>query len=797
MSKNLVIVESPAKARTISKYLGDGFEVLASYGHVRDLIPKEGAVDTENQFKMKYAVIERNEKHVNAIIRALKKADALYLATDPDREGEAISWHLVELLKERNILGNKKVHRVIFHEITKQAVRDAVANPREISGDLVSAQQARRALDYLVGFNLSPLLWKKVQRGLSAGRVQSPALRMIVERELEIEAFTAREYWSIEADVSKNDQPFVSRLVSYNGDKVEQFSFENETAARDVERTLIEAANGELTVVGVSKRQRRRNPAAPFTTSTLQQEASRKLGFNTQRTMRVAQKLYEGIDMPGEDIVGLITYMRTDSVTLAAIAVTEIREVIAERYGAENVPETPPEFKTKAKNAQEAHEAVRPTSVARSPDSLRAALDEDQFKLYSLIWKRTMACQMVPAVFDTVAIEMSAGAENEGHLMRANGSVLVEPGFIAVYQEGRDDAVDDDSDRLLPEIAEGDTIKLDELRPEQHFTEPPPRFTEASLVKTLEEYGIGRPSTYASIIMTLKNREYVEMDAKRFIPTDIGRIVIGFLTEHFPQYVDYDFTAKLEDDLDAVSLGEMDWVPLLERFWGPFHKLCKEKDSSVTREQVAQARELGTDPKSGKPVTVRMGRYGPFVQIGTKDDEEKPRFAGLRPGQKMNDIDFETAMELFKLPRKLGETADGLAVSASIGRFGPYVRYGDKYVSTKDDDPYTIELPRALELIEEKKIADANRIIQDFEEQGIQVLNGRYGPYITDKAKNARVPKDRDPKSLTLEECIELLAAAPLRGKKKVTKKSRSGDKKKAKKSRSGGKKKAAKKKKG
>lgn len=797
MSKNLVIVESPAKAKTISKYLGDGFEVLASYGHVRDLIPKEGAVDTENQFKMKYAVIERNEKHVNAIIRALKKADALYLATDPDREGEAISWHLVELLKERNILGNKKVHRVIFHEITKQAVRDAVANPREISGDLVSAQQARRALDYLVGFNLSPLLWKKVQRGLSAGRVQSPALRMIVERELEIEAFTAREYWSIEADVSKNDQPFVSRLVSYNGDKVEQFSFENETAARDVERTLIEAANGELTVVGVSKRQRRRNPAAPFTTSTLQQEASRKLGFNTQRTMRVAQKLYEGIDMPGEDIVGLITYMRTDSVTLAAIAVTEIREVIAERYGAENVPETPPEFKTKAKNAQEAHEAVRPTSVARSPDSLRAALDEDQFKLYSLIWKRTMACQMVPAVFDTVAIEMSAGAENEGHLMRANGSVLVEPGFIAVYQEGRDDAVDDDSDRLLPEIAEGDTIKLDELRPEQHFTEPPPRFTEASLVKTLEEYGIGRPSTYASIIMTLKNREYVEMDAKRFIPTDIGRIVIGFLTEHFPQYVDYDFTAKLEDDLDAVSLGEMDWVPLLERFWGPFHKLCKEKDSSVTREQVAQARELGTDPKSGKPVTVRMGRYGPFVQIGTKDDEEKPRFAGLRPGQKMNDIDFETAMELFKLPRKLGETADGLAVSASIGRFGPYVRYGDKYVSTKDDDPYTIELPRALELIEEKKIADANRIIQDFEEQGIQVLNGRYGPYITDKAKNARVPKDRDPKSLTLEECIELLAAAPLRGKKKVTKKSRSGDKKKAKKSRSGGKKKAAKKKKG
>ena len=794
MSKNLVIVESPAKASTISKYLGKDFDVLASYGHVRDLIPKEGAVDTENQFSMKYQIIERNEKHVKAIIKALKNAEGLYLATDPDREGEAISWHLVELLKEKGVLDNIDVHRVVFHEITKQAVRDAVANPREISSDLVGAQQARRALDYLVGFNLSPLLWKKVQRGLSAGRVQSPALRMIVERELEIEAFKAREYWSIEADVSKNKQPFTSRLVSYKGEKVEQFSFENEAAAREVETTIVDAAAGELSVLGVTKRQRRRNPTAPFTTSTLQQEASRKLGFNTQRTMRVAQKLYEGIALPGEDQVGLITYMRTDSVTLAQVALTEIREVIAERYGAKNVPDEARTFKTKAKNAQEAHEAVRPTSVARTPDDLKTVLDEDQFKLYSLIWKRTMACQMVPALFDTVAIEMAAGPADAGHRMRANGSVLVEPGFMAVYQEGKDDSKDDDGDRLLPEIEEGDTIKLDELRPEQHFTEPPPRFTEASLVKTLEEYGIGRPSTYASIIATLKNREYVEMDAKRFLPTDIGRIVIGFLTEHFTQYVDYDFTANLEDDLDLVSLGEKDWVPLLEKFWKPFHALCEDKETSVTREQVAQARELGTDPKSGKPVTVRMGRYGPFVQIGTKDDEEKPKFAGLRPGQKMTDIDLETAMALFKLPRKLGETEDGLPVSASVGRFGPYVRYGDKYVSMKEDDPYTVELPRALELIAEKILADANRLILDFEAEGIQVLNGRYGPYITNKEKNARVPKDREPKSLTLEECIELLAAAPVRGrrgKKKTAKKKVA--KKKAKKK--AAKKKAAKKK--
>ena len=789
MSRNLVIVESPAKAKTISKYLGKDFDVMASYGHVRDLVPKEGAVDPEHGFAMKYQVIERNEKHVKAIVRALKKADALYLATDPDREGEAISWHLIELLREKDALNGKPVHRVVFYEITKDAVREAIEHPRDISDDLVTAQQARRALDYLVGFNLSPLLWKKVQRGLSAGRVQSPALRMIVERELEIEKFKAREYWSIEADVSKDAQPFVSRLVQYKGEKVEQFSFESETAAREVEKTLLDAANGELTTVKVEKKQRRRNPAAPFTTSTLQQEASRKLGFNTQRTMRVAQRLYEGIELPGEGNVGLISYMRTDSVTLAQSALEEIRATIEERYGAGNVPQEARSFKTKSKNAQEAHEAVRPTSVARTPESLEGHIDEDQLRLYTLIWQRTMACQMVPAVFDTVTVEFSAGPDTEtGHRFRANGSVLVEPGFMAVYQEGSDDSKTDDGDRLLPEIKNGDVISLDELRPEQHFTEPPPRFTEASLVKALEEYGIGRPSTYASIISTLKNREYVEMDGKRFIPTDIARIVNGFLTEHFTQYVDYDFTARLEDDLDRVSLGEKELVPLLEDFWKPFSDLVDEKEESVTREQVAMARELGTDPKSGKPVTVRMGRYGPFIQIGTKDDEEKPKFAGLRPGQKMNDISLDEALELFKLPRKLGETADGQQVSASIGRFGPYVRYGDKYVSIRgDDDPYTIELPRALELIEQKKKEDAERIIQDFEDEGIQVLNGRYGPYITNKSKNARVPKDREPKSLTLEECKELLAAAPERG--------RRGKKKKAAATKAPAKKAAAKKK--
>jgi len=778
MSKNLVIVESPAKAKTIARYLGKDFDVMASYGHVRDLVPKEGAVDPADGFAMKYQVIERNEKHVKAIIRALKKADALYLATDPDREGEAISWHLVELLKERNALNDKPVHRVVFHEITKNAIIHAIENPRDISNDLVSAQQARRALDYLVGFNLSPLLWKKVQRGLSAGRVQSPALRMIAERELEIEAFEAREYWTIEADVSKEGQPFLSRLVRYRGKKVEQFSFESEDAAREVEKTILNAANGNLTTVSVEKKKRKRNPAAPFTTSTLQQEASRKLGFNTQWTMRVAQRLYEGIELPDEGNVGLISYMRTDSVTLADVAVEEIRDVIADRYGSENIPESPRKFKTKAKNAQEAHEAIRPTSAARTPESLKGKLDKEQLKLYTLIWQRTMASQMVPAVFDTVTLELAAGPESDdGHRFRANGSVLVEAGFMAVYHESKDDVSNDEGDRLLPEVTEGDRISLDELRPEQHFTEPPPRFTEASLVKTLEEYGIGRPSTYANIIATLKNREYVEMDGKQFIPTDIGRIVNGFLTEHFTQYVDYDFTAKLEDDLDAISLGEKAMLPLLESFWKPFSDLVEEKEQSVTREQVAQARDLGIDPKSGKPMTVRMGRYGPFVQIGTKDDEEKPKFAGLRPGQKMNDITQENALELFKLPRDLGETPDGQPVSASVGRFGPYVRYGDKYVSIRgDDDPYTMQLPRALELIEAKKIEDAHRIIQDFGDEGIQVLNGRYGPYVTDRKKNARIPKDRDPKSLTLEECKELIANAPARGRRGKKKKTTAKD---------------------
>ena len=764
MAKNLVVVESPAKARTIKKYLGPDFEVLASYGHVRDLRPKEGAVEPDKGFYMHYEPIDKNEKHVTALSRAMKKADALYLATDPDREGEAIAWHVVELLRDKKALNGKPVHRVVFHEITKRAVNEAIEHPREISMSLVNAQQARRALDYLVGFNLSPLLWKKIRRGLSAGRVQSPALRMIVEREEEIEEFVPREYWTVEADLEKESTPFVARLSHYRGEKLTQFSVDAEGQARDIEARLLELAAGRLRVVKVEKKQRRRNPAAPFTTSTLQQEAARKLGFTANRTMRIAQQLYEGIDL-GAGAIGLITYMRTDSVTLAQEALDEMREYITEAYGAKQLPGKARVFKTKAKNAQEAHEAVRPTSVRRTPDEVNEHLNADQRKLYQLVWQRTVACQMKHATIDTVAVDLTpAGDEDAVSLFRANGSSVADPGFLLVYDEGVDDApADKDRDRRLPPLAEGESVTLHGIRSEQHFTEPPPRYSEASLIRALEEYGIGRPSTYAAIISTLLQRGYAELESRRFYATDVGRLVNGFLTEHFADYVDFDFTARLEDDLDAISRGEQEWVPRMQSFWEPFHRQVEEKEATVSRKEASQARALGIDPKSGRPVSVRMGRFGPYAQIGDPEvEDQKPKFAGLRPEQRMNTITLEEALELFKLPRELGATTEGEPVSASIGRFGPYIRYGNKFVSLhKDDDPYTVNLERALELIAEKKRLDAEREIKVFEEAGIKILKGRYGPYVTNGKRNARVPKDREPASLSLEEAQKLIEAAP------------------------------------
>ena len=610
MAKNLVIVESPAKAKTIKKYLGKGFEVLASYGHVRDLLPKEGAVDPANDFAMKYQIIEKNEKHVDAIVKALKKAEALYLATDPDREGEAISWHLYEILKDRGLLDDKTVGRVTFNEVTKRAIQEAVEHPAELSKDLINAQLARRALDYLVGFNLSPLLWKKIRRGLSAGRVQSPALRLIVERELEIEKFKPKEYWTVQANVESDGSEFSAKLFTYEGKKLTQFAINNEKKAKAAEEAIAKAANGELKIEKVDKRQRKRNPTAPFTTSTMQQEAARKLGFTARKTMSVAQQLYEGIELEGET-VGLITYMRTDSVNLSDEALTEIRAYIENRYGKDNLPAEARIYKTKSKNAQEAHEAVRPTSVLHEPAAIKRSLTKDQLRLYDLIWKRTVACQMIHATLDTVSVDLAA---NDKIAFRANGSTLVHPGFMAVYQEGSDDAkASDDDEKMLPPLEEGKKVKLLKILPEQHFTEPPPRYSEASLVKSLEEHGIGRPSTYASIISTLQHREYVEMDKKRFIPTDVGRIVNKFLTEHFTKYVDYGFTANLEDDLDAISRGEKDWVPIMKDFWEPFKELVDDKEQNVDRKDVTHEAIDEKCPECGGDLAIRLGRRGRFI----------------------------------------------------------------------------------------------------------------------------------------------------------------------------------------
>lgn len=634
MTKNLVIVESPAKAKTIKKYLGKNFEVLASYGHVRDLLPKNGAVDTEHHFAMRYELIEKNSKHVDAIVKSFKNADALYLATDPDREGEAISWHVYEILKAKKALKNKPVHRVVFHEITKNAINEAITHPRDISMELVNAQQARRALDYLVGFNLSPLLWKKIRRGLSAGRVQSPALRLIVEREEEIEKFISQEYWTIQANAQFKKQAFNAKLIQYDNEKLTQFSIINDKQAEGIKKALLKAANSKLDVTKVDKKQRKRNPAAPFTTSTLQQEAARKCGFTTQRTMRIAQQLYEGIDV-GNGAVGLITYMRTDSVNLANEAIQAIRDLISDRYGKNNLPAQPRQFRTKSKNAQEAHEAVRPTDAHLLPETIKDYLSPEQYKLYELIWKRTVASQMNHATLDTVAIDLSAGKK---HTFRANGSTVVDPGFMMVYQEGRDDVKKENEDDaegvLLPPLKEGDIVDLLDVINEQHFTEPPPRYSEASLVKALEEFGIGRPSTYAAIISTLQHREYVTLDQKRFKPTDVGRIVNKFLTQYFTQYVDYDFTAKLEDELDAVARGEKEWIPLMDEFWHPFHQLVASTEKNVQRKDVLQEQLDENCPKCGKQLSIRFGKRGRFIGCSGYPDCDYTRNLDGDPNEK-------------------------------------------------------------------------------------------------------------------------------------------------------------------
>lgn len=665
MTQHLVIVESPAKAKTIKKYLGADFQIVASYGHVRDLLPKEGAVDPTHDFEMHYELIPKNEKHVAAIVSAMKKADALYLATDPDREGEAISWHIYTILKQKKALGKKPVHRVVFHEITKSAILQAVANPREISMDLVNAQQARRALDYLVGFNLSPLLWKKIRYGLSAGRVQSPALRMIVERESEIEKFVTQEYWDLQAACSAQKKNFQAKLTTYANEKLEQFSITNEEQAEKIKAALIKLAKGKLQVVKVEKKQRKRHPASPFITSTMQQEAARKLGFAVQRTMRIAQQLYEGIELDSGS-VGLITYMRTDSVNLAQDAIIELRHLIAERYGKENLPDDARLYKTKAKNAQEAHEAIRPTAALRTPESVKEFLSPEQFKLYDLIWKRTVASQMISATIDTLTIDMIAGADNS---FRATGSAVLDPGYMRVYQEGSDDKPEDLVDEhLLPHLEVGDTVILNEIECNQHFTEPPPRYSEASLIKSLEDHGIGRPSTYAAIVSTLQTREYVQLDTKRFKPTDIGRIVNRFLTEYFTRYVDYDFTAKLEDELDEVSRGEKEWRPLLGEFWDPFKQQVDHIQKTVKRADVTQELIDEKCPLCAKPLSIRLGKRDRFIGCTGYPDCDYTRATEEQPGEVSQDAELVEGRECPDC---------GGALKIKHGRFGKFIGCGN------------------------------------------------------------------------------------------------------------------------
>jgi DNA topoisomerase-1 len=817
MPSHLLIVESPSKAKTLKKYLGKDYEILASYGHVRDLVPKTGAVDPNDNFKMKYELIDRNAKHVDSIARAVKDADIILLATDPDREGEAIAWHLSEILKSRKILKDKKLKRVVFYEITEGAVTDAVKNPRAISMDLVNAQQARRALDYLVGFNLSPLLWKKIRRGLSAGRVQSPALRLIVERELEIEAFKTQEYWTVHFDAEKGKVGFTARLTHYEGEKLDQFAVPDGQRNDSIIKFLESHAHGTAKVKEIEKKRRLKSPAAPFTTSTLQQEAVRKLGFTTDRAMKVAQSLYEGVNI-GRTVTGLITYMRTDSVTLSKEAMTEIRGFITKNYGADFLPKAPVVYVNKTKNAQEAHEAIRPTSIARTPDQVAGFLNDEQRKLYEMIWKRAVSSQMMPAQFDTVAVDFAVGGA--GNVFRATGQTMIFAGFYAVYHEDQDDAAADDEEKRLPPFDMGEAVKIAKLYGEQHFTQPPPRYSEASLVKALEQYGIGRPSTYASIISTLQKREYVILDKKRFTPTDVGRVVNKFLSEHFAHWVDYEFTAKLEDELDDISNGKEEWLPVLERFWKDFSAQLEEKESvsrkDVTQEQMDEVcpkcglhkltirlgrrgrfigcagypecdytrnvegsdgasapekREIGVDPKTHKLIQLLFGPFGPYLQLGEMEGEKKPKRVSVPKNILPENVTLEIALRLIALPRDLGpHPEDAKKVHANIGRFGPYVSHDGQFKSIpKAENVFDITLERAVALLKEPKAAGgrgALKVLGKHPEDGqaVSLYAGKYGPYVKHGKLNATLPDESMIKTVTLEEALDLLAAKSKKG---------------------------------
>ena len=772
MSDNLVIVESPAKSRTIEKYLGNDFKVISTVGHLRNLPSKKG-IDVENDYKMNYELIDRDHNKPEHIIRdikkALKNAKKLYLATDQDREGEVIAWHLIDILEKEKSLEGIEVVRIVFNEITKKAILDSIKNPRELSYDLINAQFARRSIDYLFGMGISPLLWGIGIRKGSAGRVQSPALKMIVEREEAIRKFIPQEYWSLNANFAKEKKVFDSFLHTLDSKKLSKFDIDNEKKANRIKEEISKIPDEHFKVLKVVKKERKRQPAKPFITSTLQQEASRKLRFAPRRTMGIAQELYTGIDL-GDGPVGLITYMRTDSTNLAQEAINEIREIIPGLYGNDSLPAEKRVYSNTSKNAQEAHEAIRPSSATKKPEDVKKYLNNDQYELYSLIWKRTIASQMNDAILDSVSVDLGTKEKT----FRASGQSIKYPGFMQVYLEGSDDEDLDAESKILPPMQEGDAIKLNKVDAVQHFTQPPGRYTEASLIKNLEKEGIGRPSTYAAIIETLRLKEYVEIENRTLTPTGKGASACAFLDKNFNDFIKYNYTAELEETLDKIARGEVEWVPTTDSFYKYLTEMVG-KTEKLSPEERKQERVLGTDPKSGRTVSVRHGPFGPHAMIGTKDDPKeagKPKSASLKIGQDITTITLEEALELFVLPRLLGETPDGEHITACLGRFGPYLNYGEKKnLSLKglekegEDpyDPYTITFEQALPLVEEKKIIEANKVIQNFEEKGIQVLNGRFGPYVTDGTKNVKVPKDQEPKELSLEECIHMIENAPVK----------------------------------
>ncbi|HUG63511.1 MAG TPA: type I DNA topoisomerase [Methylomirabilota bacterium] len=832
---DVVIVESPAKAKTINKYLGADYTVLASYGHVRDLPAKDGSVDPNADFAMLWEVDGKSQKRLSDIAKAVKDADRLILATDPDREGEAISWHVLEVLNAKKVIKGKPVQRVVFNAITKQAVLEAMAKPREIDAPLVAAYLARRALDYLVGFTLSPVLWRKLPGARSAGRVQSVALRLVCDRENEVETFKPQEYWTVLARLmTPAGDAFEARLSEWDGRKMARLDVKDEASATAIKAFLEAAA---FKVSSVEARPQRRNPAAPFTTSTLQMEASRKLGFSAQRTMQVAQRLYEGVDIGGET-TGLITYMRTDGVQIAPEAVTATRTVIAAEYGDTYLPEKPRLYSTKAKNAQEAHEAIRPTDLSRLPRDVARYTEDDQARLYELIWKRTVASQMESADFERTTVEIEATAGGKAAGLRATGQVLKFDGFLKLYQEGKDDEEDEDGGRL-PKMAAADPLTRDgPIGSTQHFTEPPPRYTEATLVKKMEELGIGRPSTYAATLATLRDREYVDVDKKRLIPSDKGRLVTAFLESFFERWVEYDFTASLEEQLDRISAGELDWREVLRRFWESFSlHVAEVKDLRVSEvldalnEELAAhvfperadgtdpricptcgagklslklgkfgafigcsnypecrytrqlgtgsgdgetadglggdgAKVLGTDPKTGLEVTLRKGRFGPYVQLG---EGEKPKRGSLPRGWSVEAMDLEKALRLLELPREVGVHPEtGKTIEANIGRYGPYVAHDGVYANLDSvDEVFSVGLNRAVSVLAEKKEKGARgrgapaalKSLGDHPDGGeITVRDGKYGPYVAWGKIYATLPKGTDPQGLTLDQALPMLA---------------------------------------